>query len=118
MLAFIDTRKSFSFYLEKFLPFHSSCQCFQALCVDIYISQNGITSAIFSDHLANLSMSSCIFLDNSSGASVKEKYRKTTEVVRPCEENERGAHSENNARCRHTREKKTRAAKPKMERCV
>ena len=44
----------------------------------------------------------------------KENFRKTTEVVRPCEENERGAHSENNARCRHTREKKKRAAKPKM----
>ena len=42
----------------------------------------------------------------------------TTEVVRPCEENERGAHSEKNARCRHTREKKKRVAKPKMERCV
>ena len=35
-------------------------------------------------------------------------------MVRPCEENERGAHSEKNARCRHTREKKKRAAKPKM----
>ena len=34
------------------------------------------------------------------------------------QENERGAHSEKNARCRHTREKKKRAAKPKMERCV
>ena len=44
--------------------------------------------------------------------------RKTTEVVRPCEENERGTHSEKNARCRHTREKKKRAAKPKMERCL
>ena len=41
-----------------------------------------------------------------------------TEVVRPCEENERGAHSENNDRRGHTREKKKRAAKPKMERCV
>ena len=49
-----------------------------------------------------------------SGASVKENYRKTTEVVRPCEENERGAHSEKNARCRHTREKKKRTTKPKM----
>ena len=47
------------------------------------------------------------------------KLQKTTEVVRPCEENERGAHSENNARCGHTREKrKKRAAKPKMGRCV
>ena len=49
---------------------------------------------------------------------ITEKRRKTTEVVRPCEENERGAHSEKNARCRHTREKKKRAAKPNMERCV
>ena len=48
----------------------------------------------------------------------QRKLQKTTEVVRPCEENERGAHSEKNARCRHTREKKKRAAKPKMERCV
>ena len=39
---------------------------------------------------------------HKSGASVKENYRKTTEVVRPCEENERGAHSQKNA----------------MERCV
>ena len=38
------------------------------------------------------------------------KYRKTTEVVRPCEENERGARSENNAKCGHTREKNTGAA--------
>ena len=37
-------------------------------------------------------------------------------MVRPCEENERGAHSEKNARCGHTREKKARAAKPRMER--
>ena len=43
-------------------------------------------------------------------------YRKTTEVVRPCEENERGAHSEKNVRCGHTGEKK-RMAKPAMERC-
>ena len=48
----------------------------------------------------------------------KKTYRKTTEVVRPCEENEGGEHSEKNARCRHTREKKKRAAKHKMERCV
>ena len=58
-----------------------------------------------------------------SGASVQENYRKTTEVVRPCEENERGAHSVKNARCGHTREleKKKRAAKlanAKMERCM
>ena len=39
-----------------------------------------------------------------------------TEVVRPCEENERGAHSEKNARWGHSRDKKKRAAKPKMER--
>ena len=38
-------------------------------------------------------------------------------MVRPCEENERGAHSEKNARCGHTRETK-KAAKHKMERCV
>ena len=48
----------------------------------------------------------------------KRQRKLQTEVVRPCEENERGAHSEKNARCRHTREKKKRAAKPKMERCV
>ena len=42
---------------------------------------------------------------NKSGARVQENYRKTTEVVRPCEENERGAHSEKNARCGHTRER-------------
>ena len=34
----------------------------------------------------------------------QENYRKTTDVVRPFEENERGAHSEKNARCGHTRE--------------
>ena len=33
-----------------------------------------------------------ILTDNKSGASVQENYRKTTEVVRPCEKNERGAH--------------------------
>ena len=55
---------------------------------------------------------------NKSGASVQENYRKMSEVVRPCEENEKGAHSENNARCRHTMEKKKRAAKPTVERCV
>ena len=36
-------------------------------------------------------------------------------MIRPCEENERGAHSEKNARCGHTREKKKRAAKTKMD---
>ena len=44
--------------------------------------------------------------------------RKTTEVVRPCEENERGAHSEKNARHGHKIAKKKWAAKPKMERGV
>ena len=44
--------------------------------------------------------------------------KKTTEVVRSCEENERGAHSEKNATCGHAREKKKRVAKPKMERSV
>ena len=33
--------------------------------------------------------------------SVQESYRKTTEVIRPCEETERGAHSEKNVRCGH-----------------
>ena len=46
------------------------------------------------------------------------KLQKTTEVVRPCEENERGAHSEKNVRCGHSREKKKRPAKPTMERCM
>ena len=54
--------------------------------------------------------------DNKSGASVQENFRKTTEVVRPCEENERGAHSEKNVRCGHdTGEKKKRTAKPTMK---
>ena len=57
--------------------------------------------------------------DNKSGASVQENYRKTTEVVRQSEENERGAHSEKNARCGHTGGKKNkRVAKPKIERCL
>ena len=51
------------------------------------------------------------YSDNKSRASVQENYRKTTQVVRPCDEDERGAHSEKNARCGHTREKKTREAK-------
>ena len=38
---------------------------------------------------------------------VQENYRKTTEVVRPCEENEKGAHSEKNARGGHASESKT-----------
>ena len=45
----------------------------------------------------------------------RKLQKKATEVKRPCEENERGAHSEKKARCGHTREKKKRAAKPKME---
>ena len=54
--------------------------------------------------------------DNKSGASVQENFRKKTEVVRPCEKNERGAHSEKNVRCGHTGEEKKRTAKPTMER--
>ena len=46
----------------------------------------------------------------------KKITEKTTEVVRPCEENERGAHGEKNARCVYTRENKTRAAKPRIKR--
>ena len=34
------------------------------------------------------------------------QLQKTTEVVRPCEENERGAHCEKNDRCGYTRENK------------
>ena len=44
-------------------------------------------------------------IDPDSGASVHDKYR-NRRVVRPCEENERRTHSEKNARCGHTREKK------------
>ena len=42
MIAIIVTPKYFSFtvLLSFSFPFHSSCQCFLALCVDIYISQN------------------------------------------------------------------------------
>ena len=48
-----------------------------------------------------------------------ENYGKMTEVVRPCEQNERAwANSEKNARCGHTREKKERAVKSEVERCV
>ena len=36
--------------------------------------------------------------DNKSDASVQETYRKTTGMVRPSDRNDRGAHSENNAR--------------------
>ena len=53
-----------------------------------------------------------------SGARVQENYRKTTEVVRPCEDNERGAHIEKNVRCGDTGEKKKRTSKPTMERCM
>ena len=45
---------------------------------------------------------------NKSGASAQESYRKTTEVVRPCERRMLNVDIE----------KKKRAAKPKMERCV
>ena len=44
--------------------------------------------------------------------------KKTSQVVWPRDEDERGAHSEKNARCGHTREKKKRVAKPKVERCL
>ena len=37
-------------------------------------------------------------------------------MLRACEENERGAHSDTNASCGNTREEKKREAKPKMER--
>ena len=33
---------------------------------------------------------------------VVQAYKKITKQVRPCEKNERGAHSEKNARCGHT----------------
>ena len=49
---------------------------------------------------------------------MQENYRKTTEVVRPCEENEREAHSEKNVRCGNAGEKKKRTAKPTMEICM
>ena len=41
-------------------------------------------------------------------------------MVRPCEKNERGAHSEKNTifLCVNMREKKERTAKPTVERCV
>ena len=48
----------------------------------------------------------------------KKITEKRLKWERPCEENERGAHSEKNARCGHTREKKKRVDKAKMERCV
>ena len=51
-------------------------------------------------------------------ASKKITEKRLKWYVRPCEENERGAHSEKNARCGHTREKKKRAAKPNVYRCM
>ena len=57
-------------------------------------------------------------LFSKNGASAQENYRKPIEVVRPCEENERGAHSDKNARCGLTMEEKKRVTKPKMERCL
>ena len=39
-------------------------------------------------------------------------------MVRPCEDNDRGAHSENNVRCGDTGEKKKGKVKPTMERCM
>ena len=54
--------------------------------------------------------------DRSS--KIRQGNTSTTEVVRPCEENERGAHSEKNARCGHTREKKKMTDKRKMEICM
>ena len=55
-------------------------------------------------------------MGNKGSASIQENYRKKTHVVLPRGEDERGAHSEENARCRHTREKKKRPAKPRVER--
>ena len=49
---------------------------------------------------------------------MQENYRKTTEVVQPCEENERKAHSEKNVRCGHTVNNIKRTAKRTMERCM
>ena len=48
----------------------------------------------------------------SLGAIVQENYRKQTDVARPCEENDRGAPNEKNARGGHTRVNKKRATKP------
>ena len=44
----------------------------------------------------------------------RKLLKKDLVMVRPREKNERGAHSEKNSRCGHTREKKKRAAKPKV----
>ena len=50
---------------------------------------------------------------------VVQACKKITEKrLRPCEEKERGAHSEKNVRCGNTGEKKKRTAKPTMERCM
>ena len=48
--------------------------------------------------------------------SVVQASKKITENERT--ENERGAHTEKNARCGHTRENKKREVKPKVETCV
>ena len=45
----------------------------------------------------------------------RNRPRKNDQVVRPCDENERRARREKNARCEHTRENKKRTAKPKVE---
>ena len=66
------------------------------------------------DHIQNEHIRGTI----QSGPSVHENNRTTTEMVRPCEKNERGAHSEKNARWGHTSLKKKREVKPRMERCV
>ena len=46
------------------------------------------------------------------------KLLKITEVVQPRDEDERGARSEKNDRCGHTREKENMAAKLNVESCV
>ena len=51
-------------------------------------------------------------------ASKKITEKRLFIVIRPCEENERRAHSEKNVRCGHTGGKKKRTAKPTMERCM
>ena len=51
--------------------------------------------------------------DNKSSASVQVNYRKTTRVVRPCDDDKSGGRIGKNARCGQAREKKKRAAKPK-----
>ena len=45
--------------------------------------------------------------------------QKTAQVVRPCDEDEKGARSQNNVRCGHIREKKQRSFKPtRPESCL